>query len=719
DEVLIYLPSRVRILLLSATISNAEEICLWLEENRNLKTSIVRSHERPVPLEMLFLFPDGLISPLAGKSGLTPKVQKFLSSRNSRWRRGSGKLDFGYILKCLREFDLLPAIFFLKSRIDCNRAIRSCPPVNKPLDVKDRLKRDVVEFLKEYPHLEEHPQLDSLLGAMVGSHHAGQLPYWKILIEKMMKNGHLEAIFSTSTVAAGVNFPARTVVLLQSDRFNGHEFTDLTATDLQQMIGRAGRRGKDNIGFALIIPGLHQNPQLLYELRDSRPEPLISQIHVNFSMTLNLLLSHTPDEVRDLLNRSFAAFQESRSEPYVQKEWEEMFNVLNRTLPRGKCDTNNPHEIIENIQKRAELKGEARKLVKEIQAFRRLNAYKEYLQPGRLFLHKNRDIYVVFNTYMDNEIFICAAHNIKKEIRTRKHQIRLKKVPLNKIKYLFDYRVHFMDDYSIKRLQIIFNQIELGDLEILKLDIPGNINEVADLEFAQNRLKELPCEDCEHFKECHTSKNKELKKLLDDFHLLSFQTAGIGSGLWPSFKRHVRFLRETGFVDEMDQLKPDGHWASKLRLDYPLLIAEAIRKGAMDGMSPEIMAGSIAPFVWDRVQEFDFKLQESLGLDVMEAAFNRILDCIEDIRKLKVKRGFKNPQILFWPGAALFLWAKGVPWERLLYLLPVDEGDMASLIMRTTDHLRQVTNLDETHSELVTVSKMAIDLILREPVFIL
>jgi ATP-dependent RNA helicase HelY len=110
-----------------------------------------------------------------------------------------------------------------------------------------------------------------------------------VLVERMMNKGLLETIFSTSTVAAGVNFPARTVVLLQSDRYNGHEFADLTATDLHQMIGRAGRRGKDNIGFVLIVPGRYQNPQLIHQLQDSPPDPIQSQIGINFSMTLNLL----------------------------------------------------------------------------------------------------------------------------------------------------------------------------------------------------------------------------------------------------------------------------------------------------------------------------------------------------------------------------------------------------------------------------------------------
>jgi superfamily II RNA helicase len=718
EEVLIYLPNRVRLLLLSATVSNAEGIASWLEENRGIKTWIVRSEQRPVPLEMLFLFPDGLIAPLGGKRGLTPRVKKFVSSQAGRRKRGPGKINFGEIINCLRKFDILPAIFFLKSRMDCNRAILSCLPVEKPSEFKEGLEGEVRTFLREYPHLQGHRQLDPLLNAMVGSHHAGQLPYWKVLIEKMMNKGYLEAIFSTSTVAAGVNFPARTVALIQSDRYDGHEFTNLTATDLQQMIGRAGRRGKDNIGFALVVPGLHQDPQLIYELKDSPPEPLMSRIHINFSMTLNLLLSHTPREVKDLLDRSFASFQERRAGSTAQKQWDEILRLLSEALPEGKCDTGDPYEILENIQKRFEMKKEARKLTMEIQNRRLLGAYKEHLKSGRLFLHKNKGVYVVFHTYMDNGRLICAAHNIQKAVRTRKRKIRLRKVSVEKIRQLYDYRVSLPEGYSVERLQALFDAINVDDLEVLNLELSVKGVGEEDAENAQKRLDSLPCEHCGHLKECNPLKNRKLKRILNDFRTLAHQMEGMRGGLWVSFKRHLRFLQEAGFVDELDRLTPDGLWASKLRLDRPLLIAEAIRKGALEGASSEVMAGCIAPFVWDRVQEVEFKVKSPLNLEGCEVAFKRILDHIDRIRKLKMKRGFENPPILFWPAAALYLWAKKVPWRQLLRFIPVDEGDMASLVLRTADHLRQVTNLTETHPELATVANTAIERILREPVFI-
>jgi superfamily II RNA helicase len=193
---------------------------------------------------------------------------------------------------------------------------------------------------------------------------------------------------------------------------------------------------------------------------------------------------------------------------------------------------------------------------------------------------------------------------------------------------------------------------------------------------------------------------------------------GVGEGLWLSFKKHVRFLKETGFVDERDRLTQDGIWASKLRLDHPLLIAEAIRKGAFAEVSPEIVAGCLAPFVWDRVIEMDFRIESPLDLKGVEAGFRKILDLIEHLRHLQVSRGFKSPQILFWPGVALFLWASGIPWRSLLNVIPVDEGDLTSLIARTADHLRQVANLRETHPDLSVMAAKARDLILREPVYI-
>ncbi|MDR1920707.1 MAG: ATP-dependent DNA helicase, partial [Candidatus Adiutrix sp.] len=169
----------------------------------------------------------------------------------------------------------------------------------------------VDEYLEKYPFLADHSHLGRVRRLAVAAHHAGHLPHYKLMIEDLMSRGLLEAIFATSTVSAGVNFPARTVVIRQSDRFDGQGFSDLTANEFTQMTGRAGRRGRDNIGFALMIPGPHMNLGLMNTLMSAPPDPVKSSLTINFSMVLNLLNAYRPQEARRLLTGSLAVWQEA------------------------------------------------------------------------------------------------------------------------------------------------------------------------------------------------------------------------------------------------------------------------------------------------------------------------------------------------------------------------------------------------------------------------
>ncbi len=311
EEVLIYLPPRVRILLLSATILNGGDICRWLTWMRGAECRWVEAYERPVPLFPLFLFPGGELTPLGSRRGLLPRIARMDRAELPR----SELAQIPRVLDALRSANLLPAIFFLKSRSDCDRAVEMCMTYRGAGEREDsRFESTFREQLELYPFLSSHQHLEVLKSCRVGSHHGGQLPHWKLFLEKMMQSGHLDAIFSTSTIAAGVNFPARTVVVFQSDRFNGKDFVPLSATDLLQMTGRAGRRGMDEIGFVLVVPGQHQDPKLINDLLKSPPDPIRSQIRVNFSMVLNLLLSHSPGEIRDLFVASLATFQNLASD---------------------------------------------------------------------------------------------------------------------------------------------------------------------------------------------------------------------------------------------------------------------------------------------------------------------------------------------------------------------------------------------------------------------
>jgi superfamily II RNA helicase len=323
EEVLIYMPRRIRFLLLSATIDNAQDLADWLGHNRQREVKVVQGGERPVPLEPLALDFDSLTTlaqyrPPSRKSrgrGSRRGVGGFLnrhpegglSSHYPREAKGNpeGSLDF------LRGYNLLPAIFFLKSRRECDLAARNAVSGGS-FDGWDK-RRARGEFIDSYvadcPALLDYQPVDQVRQKGVAAHHAGHLPQFKMLVEELMTRNLISAIFATSTVAAGVNFPARSVVIPQSDRFNGQEFSDLTATDLWQMTGRAGRRGLDNIGFAIIVPGPYMDMRLMQGLFNSPPDPVLSSLRVNFAMVLNLLNAYEPREVKDLLAKSLAAWQ--------------------------------------------------------------------------------------------------------------------------------------------------------------------------------------------------------------------------------------------------------------------------------------------------------------------------------------------------------------------------------------------------------------------------
>jgi len=324
---MIYLPPRVNLLLLSATIGNDEELAGWLSGLRGKPCVVIKEKKRPVPLYPLFLHPSGRIMPYLENKKLYPGVIDYMERAEQERRLRYMAPRIGEIIHALEQFHLTPAIFFLKSRTDCDAALSHCHPA-PPSFADEEFDRDLAELLERFPYLRNHRHLSHLQRCRVAAHHGGQLPAWKFLVETMMNRGHLRAIFATSTVAAGVNYPARTIVLFNSDRYNGYEFRPMSSIDFHQMTGRAGRRGQDKIGFMLAIPGrfmdLHHIRKLLYK----RPEAIESQLKSDFSMILNLLLSQSTDDIRVIFERSLASYQDGPDTGEKGSRWDDFLKHL-------------------------------------------------------------------------------------------------------------------------------------------------------------------------------------------------------------------------------------------------------------------------------------------------------------------------------------------------------------------------------------------------------
>jgi len=165
-------------------------------------------------------------------------------------------------------------------------------------------------------------------------------------------------------------------------------------------------------------------------------------------------------------------------------------------------------------------------------------------------------------------------------------------------------------------------------------------------------------------------------------------------------------------------LTPDGRWASCLRLDHPLLIAEAIRRRIFDGASPPTLVGLIAPFVVDKTREVEVPGNGRREMEDLRVRFIKMVRTLDQLQELKRIRGFETLQIQFWPAASLLFWANGMAWDELIRLIAIEEGDMAMLVLRTADHLRQLFDLDKTHPHLAKTARKALPMILREPVLV-
>src|SRR6266446_10137880 len=213
------------------------------------------------------------------------------------------------LLAALSSYNLLPAIIFLPTRRRCDEAASEAALARRnEADARRESRRDFMRsFVEQHPEIQHHRHWDTIISGAVAAHHAGHIPAWKLVIEKAMSAGLLDAIFATATVAAGVDFPARSVVVTVADRRSARGWQSLTASELQQMTGRAGRRGKDRVGFIVAAPGMHQDPERIAELLNAQPDPLESQFRATYTTLLNLLDAFGNfAQVRDIVEQSFA-----------------------------------------------------------------------------------------------------------------------------------------------------------------------------------------------------------------------------------------------------------------------------------------------------------------------------------------------------------------------------------------------------------------------------
>ncbi|UCG13531.1 MAG: DEAD/DEAH box helicase [Deltaproteobacteria bacterium] len=727
EEVMIYLPARVRLLLLSATISNAVQLAGWLERLRRVHCQVVAAHERPVPLHPLFMFPSGEVTPLIQRGTMAGKIRHFLE-RNPRsgLTPRQGVANFSQIITALRHLNLLPAIFFLKSRADCNLALQaSLPRLNSKEsdDERRRFHKRLRHLLQKQPYLQNHRQLPPLRHGRVAAHHGGQLPHWKALVETLMKEGMLEAIFSTSTVAAGVNFPARSVVLSQSDRFNGREFVALSATDLLQMTGRAGRRGMDQVGFVIVLPGPYQDPRLIFHLLHASPEPIDSQIQITFSMVLNLLLSHRPEEIKELLSRSFATYQDLDEHRELLEESQNVEKELAMELETGACG--DLDELLFNLSRKRELERQLEEARRDLRWKRNRLLKLSYLNPGRLFRNKKGELLVTLTRATRKQVPGVVAVRVRPRPRLRRGHLRERWLQLDKVDSLLKgcFDLDTLDTPERWNQTLDNASHDTFDPLLVKEPLPSPESEEwkalkVRVEDLIDAIAALPCGHCTNLSQCEPKKTSTLRKKINRALTIRYRLGMVSDRLWNEFDRHFRFLQEQGYLDAAGHLSEDGIWASQLRLDQPLLIAESIRLDVFPHRDPVMLAALIAPFVSDRDSYGESSERPDLSKPALRQAFAKMVQALRPLQLRLHQQNFTVHPISIWPAITVHGWVLGAEWEEVLKVSGLDEGDLAMLIYRTADSLRQMEGLTKTHPRLASSATEAIQRLLREPVLV-
>jgi ATP-dependent RNA helicase HelY len=720
EEAIILTPPRVRLLLLSATVGRAEEFADWIAEVRGTRVRVVsRPGARPVPLRSAFLYPDGGLAPLVDEEGrFNHEIARFMQTAKSErppapsrygGRGGPARRPPGLpvmppsiLLAALGSYDLLPAIVFLPTRRRCDEAAAEAafaPRRGSSNAERRERRREVLEQLTEhYPEVRRHRHWDTVLRGGVASHHAGHLPAWKLAIEKLMSAGLLDAIFATATVAAGVDFPARTVVLENMDVRTGHGWRPLSASELQQMTGRAGRRGRDRVGFIVAAPGLHQNPQKMATLLSAPPDPLESRFRATYTTLLNLLDAYgTFAQVRDISERSFARRDAVELIARMERERADAERRLREKLDEAGCRL--PPEAARGLERLASAQHYLLTDAPQTRADASLRWLDKEVVPGRVVGLGRGSRRLVFVTERRGEGFAGVRDNGKRVTYA-----------LDRVGTVYE-ETFPLDE---RRRDAAFEEVRAGRVQLLKeprlREARAPAEEAAALigslmeTFAAGSAERDACERALWAASEEASTVERMERRIE----------AVRAEVWEPFERRARVLHHFGYLDFFaERVTERGRWLADLRLDRPLLVGEALGRGLFAELDAPRAAGLMAALASDAEREYG-ELELDDALITALGRFDRIA---YDVGSVEWQQEIEPaPEINFSAAATAARWAAGLDWPTLVRRTRAEEGDLFRMLSRTGEGLLQVSNLRDTHPSAARVAAEAAAAILREPV---
>lgn len=608
------------------------------------------------------------------------------------------------LLSALESYNLLPAIVFMPTRRRCDQAASEAALARRDPNEKRRDAR--LEFMRSFveqnPEVRGHRHWDTIIRGGVASHHAGHIPAWKLVIEKLMSAGLLDAIFATATVAAGVDFPARSVVLTGADARTGSGWRPLSASELQQMTGRAGRRGRDNVGFVVAAPGLHQDPAGIAQLLKASPDPLISQFRATYTTLLNLLDAYgTFAGVREIAERSFAYRDLARQMGQLEKNRDQSEQKIAARLKESGCDL--PVSTVLGLERligaRARLQ-EAKPQTRAEMFHRWLD---EVVKAGR-----------VVGVGRAGRRLVMVTEKREGSVRGFREDGSNASFPQERIGRVYSpvYRLREED------IEKAFDEIRQRGRELV-LPEPrlrdAYAEETDALKVLDDRIEDLlpPNIRGAERQRC-TELIWELHETAEDYERASRRIESLREEVWQPFDQRAKVLAVFGYLDyEAEKVTERGRWLADLHVDRPLLIGEALESGLFNSLAPKQLAGIMAALTADEDRDYgELELEDDIVTSLA-----RFEDIGFKVSAEEWKHGVEPaPDLNFSAAGAAVHWANGAPWSQIVRETRAEEGDLFRMFSRTGEALLQVAGLHRTHPQAAQMAAAVAETVLRDPV---
>ncbi len=772
EEVIIHLPDSVRVVALSATVSNAEEFGEWLDQVRGGTEVIVDEH-RPVPLwqhvlaghRLYDLFTDTV--PSAGSAGdghpqVNPELLRVAQrdtwiERKAPQRPGRGghrprRFPPAYrpdVISRLDSNGLLPAITFIFSRAGCDAAVEQCLAAGLRLTTPE--EAEVIQQAAERRTADIPPEDLTVLGygewlaglrRGIAAHHAGMLPAFKEIVEELFAAGLVRAVFATETLALGINMPARTVVIEKLDKWNGETHANLTAGEYTQLTGRAGRRGIDVEGHAVVLwqPGM--DPGAVAGLASTRTYPLNSSFRPSYNMAVNLTGWAGRARASTLLESSFAQFQADRGVVGLTRQVRRNRQALQELAASMSCDQGDFAEYAELRRSLTEREGDlsrVRASSRRAEAARSLSQLRPgdiirvpggrraglavVLQPG---LHPARggngngrsaDRAGRGSGGRDHRgpvgpgaeraagsgpglpeftgpgpLVLTEGRQVKR-LAVADFPVPAEVIDKIRIPGSFSPRSpqHRKDLAATMRNRLASRPAGAGPVRrpVRAADWEQGSPDAGAIADLRRRLRRHPCHGCQD-RENHARYAERYMRLSRETEALERRVAGRSHVIARTFDRVCRVLERLGYLAG-DTVTPDGQRLGRLYTELDLLAAECLRHGLWDDLSPAELAACVSALSFESRQADDASPPRLPKGRVPEAlaATVRTWGELDQLEKDNDLSFLREPDLGFaW---AAYRWARGARLESVLAEAPdLTPGDFVRSVKQLIDLLDQI-----------------------------